>query len=540
MAEKDSGHHDDHGHFKMQYQPALPINNGKLFLWLFLSTEIMFFAGLIGTYIVLRFGAPANSWPRPHDVHLVEWIGAFNTFVLLMSSVTIVLALEASHDNRAGLSKAWLLATFLLGSVFLGVKAYEYKAKFEHGIYPMKPHSLIYEKADVYYVAAVRENLQATRTKVELQRRTEAARLFKRIDVDKQDETISLQEFKTLPPGTAGTDLDKRFKELDADGNGTLSSVEFEGAPQELSRRLAFCDNLAVNMVKWAELKAAKSEDAAERQAAMNSLAYYVNRSHESKAEAQRLNAEEDTLQAERTKLAPQFDELSKNKSSLEKQQTTLQSQHDTLTAEREELQKQHEALKKQRDEQPEKKDADAPSPTEPANDPAAEKADEQPKDAVPEPAPTTAELDAKIASFAGQVAALTEKLDPIAKELETLRIALYKTATELDAVSARNSAVEGRLGIIPTLRELEHGINEKYDWLMLPMKIPSGNMWASTYFLMTGFHALHVLVGLIVFVFGLTYTLDSRRSKFLENTGLYWHFVDLVWIFLFPLLYLF
>ena len=43
-------------------------------------------------------------------------------------------------------------------------------------------------------------------------------------------------------------------------------------------------------------------------------------------------------------------------------------------------------------------------------------------------------------------------------------------------------------------------GYNEKYSWLRLPIMIPGGPMWASTYFLLTGFHALHVLVGLIVF----------------------------------------
>src|SRR5436190_21206651 len=119
-------HGDDHGHahIKLEYQPSLPIPNGKLCLWLFLSTEIMFFAGLIGTYIVLRFGAPTGSWPLPHDVHLVENIGAFNTFVLLISSVTIVLALEAAKSNRAGLAKVYMLATFALGSLFLGVKAF--------------------------------------------------------------------------------------------------------------------------------------------------------------------------------------------------------------------------------------------------------------------------------------------------------------------------------------------------------------------------------------------------------------------------------
>src|SRR3954468_1966685 len=149
---------------KFQYQPALPIPNGKPCLWLFLSTEIMFFAGLIGTYIVLRFGA--MTWPAPHDVHLSEPIGAFNTFVLICSSVTIVLALEAAKLNHAGKAKGYIALTLLLGSVFLGVKAYEYTQKFAHGIYPLKPHGLVYDKADIYYSAAVRKRLTDLKTDI--------------------------------------------------------------------------------------------------------------------------------------------------------------------------------------------------------------------------------------------------------------------------------------------------------------------------------------------------------------------------------------
>ena len=134
-------HHDDHdhGHIHLEYQPALPIPNGKLCLWLFLSTEIMFFAGLIGCYIVLRFGAPDGTWPAPGDVHVEEWAGAFNTFVLICSSVSIVLALEASKINNEGRAKMWMVITAVLGFVFLGVKMYEYSGKFSHGIYPAKP-----------------------------------------------------------------------------------------------------------------------------------------------------------------------------------------------------------------------------------------------------------------------------------------------------------------------------------------------------------------------------------------------------------------
>jgi len=83
-------------------------------------------------------------------------------------------------------------------------------------------------------------------------------------------------------------------------------------------------------------------------------------------------------------------------------------------------------------------------------------------------------------------------------------------------------------------------GFNDKYPWLRLPIMIPGGPLWASTYFLLTGFHALHVLLGIIVFALLLCVTIDRTRANFVENIGLYWHFVDLVWIFLFPLLYLF
>jgi len=58
-----------------------------------------------------------------------------------------------------GLAKAWMLATLLLGSLFLGVKGYEYSSKFSHGIYPWKPRGQIYERPDLYYGSAVRRRL---------------------------------------------------------------------------------------------------------------------------------------------------------------------------------------------------------------------------------------------------------------------------------------------------------------------------------------------------------------------------------------------
>ena len=187
--------HDHHGPM-FDYQPALPISNGKTFMWLFLSTEIMFFAALIGTYIVLRFGATA--WPSTHDVHLVEFMGFINTFILICSSVTIVLSLEEAKKNNPSSAKAWMFLTLVLGSVFLGVKAFEYKAKFSHGIYPQAPRSQIYEKADVYYAQAVRQRLNELKTTLaEDQSDAEAAEQMKVVDdvlsqLQEAEETIPL------------------------------------------------------------------------------------------------------------------------------------------------------------------------------------------------------------------------------------------------------------------------------------------------------------------------------------------------------------
>jgi cytochrome c oxidase subunit 3 len=117
---------------------GLPLPNGKLAIWLFLVTEIMFFTGLIGTYIILRNGTPSvtEPWPSPHDVHLVEWIGAFNTFVLICSSLTVVLAHAALHRGNVRRAVQYIAITLALGLVFLGVKAYEYQQKFAHDILP--------------------------------------------------------------------------------------------------------------------------------------------------------------------------------------------------------------------------------------------------------------------------------------------------------------------------------------------------------------------------------------------------------------------
>jgi cytochrome c oxidase subunit 3 len=114
---------------------GVPIPNGKLGMWLFLGTEIMFFTAFIGTYIVLRLGSP--GWPSdPEVTHIRIWAGGLNTFVLITSSVFVVLAHEAMGNRNYKLATNWIIGTTALAFVFLGIKAYEYYGKWDHDILP--------------------------------------------------------------------------------------------------------------------------------------------------------------------------------------------------------------------------------------------------------------------------------------------------------------------------------------------------------------------------------------------------------------------
>ena len=106
------------------------IPTGKLGMWVFLVSEIMFFTGLIGSYIVLRLGSV--GWPTP-GATLNTGLLAVNTLVLITSSLTMALALNAAQQGRKGNLKRYLLLTALLGSTFLALKGYDYAHMWHRG-----------------------------------------------------------------------------------------------------------------------------------------------------------------------------------------------------------------------------------------------------------------------------------------------------------------------------------------------------------------------------------------------------------------------
>jgi cytochrome c oxidase subunit 3 len=323
---------------------GLPMPNGKLAIWLFLVTEIMFFTGLIGAYIVLRQAAPHRQgislWPAPHDVHLAEWAGAVNTFVLICSSLTIVLAHWALGKGDVRKATMYIAVTLALGIVFLGIKGWEYNAKFAHGILP----GVIGDHLATHY-------------------------------------TIE---------------------------NGRIVGSERGGSQTWVNK-------------DYSDYTAYQYKDRIKQQ-----LAHIVEHGKPT------------------------------DKSSKEYQ-----------------------------------------------------------------------------AAFAA-AKELAEKLQVIKKE---------GAAAPAAAGGEPAATVPDQTSALEVGNEVNHLMHEHPDQLHLSPYVPFGNLWASTYFAMTGFHALHVLGGLVVFAIILIMAargrLTTRHTGLFEYTGLYWHFVDIVWIFLFPLLYL-
>lgn len=124
-----------HHHAVYDYDSGPPVDRGKFAIWLFLGTEIMFFTGLIGAYIVLRSGA--SEWPDA-AVRLAVDITAANTFLLIMSSWFMVRSIQAAqNDDQKGVV-TWLIATIAGGALFVSVQAYEYIELLQHGDIPSK------------------------------------------------------------------------------------------------------------------------------------------------------------------------------------------------------------------------------------------------------------------------------------------------------------------------------------------------------------------------------------------------------------------
>ena len=150
------------------------------------------------------------------------------------------------------------------------------------------------------------------------------------------------------------------------------------------------------------------------------------------------------------------------------------------------------------------------------------------------------------------------EELDRFIGTLNTviLLISSMTIAMSTTSLQQKKKGLTLLLSSITVLLGIVFLINKYFEWgtkfhhgiwpgstHMLETMSQGEILFFGLYFVMTGLHALHIIIGLIVIGVAMyrvkTGEVNSERASLLENAGLYWHLVDVIWIFLFPLFYL-
>jgi heme/copper-type cytochrome/quinol oxidase subunit 3 len=119
------------GHGGDGHATSLGISNNKLAMWVFLASDCLLFGALISTYLLLRHRYTVG--PGPEDVFDIPFTSV-SSFVLLMSSMTMAMAVGAIHRGDMHRCRTWLVTTSLLGAVFIGGQLYEFTVFYNEGL----------------------------------------------------------------------------------------------------------------------------------------------------------------------------------------------------------------------------------------------------------------------------------------------------------------------------------------------------------------------------------------------------------------------
>lgn len=122
----------EHGHATPAMHTSLGLDSRKLGIWFFIASEVLFFTALVATYLVLRGKTPIAEGVGHLDLN----IAAAMTFILLMSSFTMVTALARIREGNSRGMVIWLAATAIMGGLFLSSQAFEWNLLFSEGILP--------------------------------------------------------------------------------------------------------------------------------------------------------------------------------------------------------------------------------------------------------------------------------------------------------------------------------------------------------------------------------------------------------------------
>jgi heme/copper-type cytochrome/quinol oxidase subunit 3 len=120
-----------HSHSSPEEHGTTGLSNNKMGMWLFLGSECLLFGGLISTYMLYR-GRHIGSL-GPDQIYDIPFTSV-SSFVLLMSSLTMVLAVSAAQRDEWRTCRSWLVVTGLLGATFVGGQAYEFTSFYREGL----------------------------------------------------------------------------------------------------------------------------------------------------------------------------------------------------------------------------------------------------------------------------------------------------------------------------------------------------------------------------------------------------------------------
>jgi heme/copper-type cytochrome/quinol oxidase subunit 3 len=120
--------HDEH---VLDHHTSTGLSNNKLAIWLFLGSDCLLFGGLISTYMLYR-GRTQNG-PKPDQLYEIPFTSV-SSFVLLMSSLTMVLAVAAARRDDGPRTRLWLVTTALLGATFIGGQVFEFTSFYREGL----------------------------------------------------------------------------------------------------------------------------------------------------------------------------------------------------------------------------------------------------------------------------------------------------------------------------------------------------------------------------------------------------------------------
>jgi heme/copper-type cytochrome/quinol oxidase subunit 3 len=120
-----------------QVHTSTGLSNAKVAMWTFLASECLLFGALISTFLLYEGRIPATSDLLPRKIYDIPYTSV-SSFILLMSSLTMVLALAAIQRGDAGKMRTWLMATALLGMSFIAGQIYEFTRFIDEGFYLTK------------------------------------------------------------------------------------------------------------------------------------------------------------------------------------------------------------------------------------------------------------------------------------------------------------------------------------------------------------------------------------------------------------------